>query len=117
APAEALIAEGKKEEAKKLLNNALESMPERIYRIMDAYGYSFLVENLYAVDEIEKANALTERNVKYLEDQLRYFAAITETKPNLEMQNIQYSMFTLNRFSDAAKAHGQQDLAARIEKI
>src|SRR5690606_42157143 len=42
APAEALIAEGKTEEAKKLLNNALESMPERIYRIMDAYGYSFL---------------------------------------------------------------------------
>src|SRR5690606_192903 len=83
APAEALIAEGKKEEARKLLNNALESMPERIYRIMDAYGYSFLVENLYAVDETEKANALAERNVKYLEEQLRYYAAIAETKPNL----------------------------------
>jgi len=117
APAEALIAEGKKEEARKLLNNALESMPERIYRIMDAYGYSFLVENLYAVDETEKANALAERNVKYLEEQLRYYAAIAETKPNLEMQNIQYSMFTLNRFSDAAKEHGQDELASRIEKI
>ena len=117
APAEVLIAEGKKEEAKKLLNNALESMPERIYRIMDAYGYSFLTENLYAVDETEKANALVERNVQYLEEQLRYFAAIMETKPNLEMQNIQYAMFTLNRFSDTAKAHGQQELAGRIEKI
>ena len=117
APAEVLIAEGKKEEAKKLLNNALESMPERIYRIMDAYGYPFLTENLYAVDETEKANALVERNVQYLEEQLRYFAAIMETKPNLEMQNIQYAMFTLNRFSDTAKAHGQQELAGRIEKI
>ncbi|RQP07792.1 MAG: DUF2723 domain-containing protein, partial [Parapedobacter sp.] len=117
APAEALIAEGKKEEAKKLLNNALESMPTRIYRIMDAYGYSFLAENLYAVGEADKANALAERNVKYLEEQLRYFAAITETKPNLEMQNIQYSMFTLNRFAETAKEHGQQELAARIEKI
>jgi len=117
APAEALIAEGKKEEAKKLLNNALESMPTRIYRIMDAYGYSFLAENLYAVGEADKANALAERNVKYLEEQLRYFAAIAETKPNLEMQNIQYSMFTLNRFAETAKEHGQQELAARIEKI
>ena len=117
APAEVLIAEGKKEEARKLLDNALESMPERIYRIMDAYGYSFLTENLYAVDETEKANALVERNVKYLEEQLRYYAAITETKPNLEMQNIQYAMFTLNRFSDAAKTYGQQELASRIEQI
>jgi Permeases of the drug/metabolite transporter (DMT) superfamily len=116
APAEALIAEGKKEEAKKLLNNALEYMPERIYRIMDAYGYSFLTENLYAVGETDKANALVERNVKYLDEQLRYFAAIAETKPNLEMQNIQYSMFTLNRFAEAAKEHGQTDLAARVEK-
>ncbi|SKB57200.1 Protein of unknown function [Parapedobacter luteus] len=117
APAEALIAEGRIDEAKKLLNNALETLPERIYRIMDAYSYSFIVDNLYAVGETEKANALTERNVKYLEEQLRYFAAIAETKPNLEMQNIQYSMFTLNRFAESAKEHGQDDLAARVSKI
>lgn len=117
APAEALIAEGRIDEAKKLLNNALETLPERIYRIMDAYSYSFIVDNLYAVGETEKANTLTERNVKYLEEQLRYFAAIAETKPNLEMQNIQYSMFTLNRFAESAKEHGQDDLAARVSKI
>ncbi|GGG86989.1 membrane protein [Parapedobacter pyrenivorans] len=116
APAEALIAEGKKEEAKKLLNNALEYMPERIYRIMDAYGYSFIAENLYAVGEIDKANALIERNTNYLEEQLRYYAAIAETKPNLEMQNIQYSMFTLNRFAESAKENGQEELSARITK-
>jgi len=117
APAEALIAEGRAEEAKKLLNDALESMPERIYRIMDAYGYSFLVENLYKVGETEKANAVTERNLTYLDEQLRYFAAIAETKPNLEMQNIQYSMFTLNRFAETAKEHGQTELAGRAEKM
>lgn len=117
APAEALIAEGKKEEAKKLLNNALESMPQRIFRIMDAYGYSFIAENLYAVDEVEKANALIERNTVYLEEQLRYYAAIAETKPNLEMQNIQYSMFTLNRFAEAAKKYKQEELSARVTKI
>jgi len=117
APAEALIAEGRTEEAKKLLNNALESMPERIYRIMDAYGYSFIVEHLYTVGETDKANALVERNVNYLDEQLRYYAAIAETKPNLEMQNIQYSMFTLNRFADAAKEHGQEELAARVSTV
>jgi len=117
APAEALIAEGRVDEARELLNNALEFMPERIYRIMDAYGYSFITDNLYAVGETEKAKSLTERNIAYIDDQLKYYAAIAETKPNLEMQNIQYSMFTLNRFAEAAKEHGQTDLAARIEKI
>src|SRR5690606_33298375 len=92
-------------------------MPERIYRMMDAYGYSFLVENLYKVGETEKANAVTERNLTYLDEQLRYFAAIAETKPNLEMQNIQYSMFTLNRFAETAKEHGQTELAGRAEKM
>ncbi len=117
APAEALIAEGRTEEAKSLLNNALESVPERIYRIMDAYSYSFIIKNLYQVGETDKANELVERNVKFLDDQLRYFAAIADTKPNLEMQNIQYSMFTLNRLVEASKEHGQEDLSARISKI
>lgn len=117
APAETLIAEGKIEEAKVLLNDALDQMPERIYRIMDAYGYSFIADNLYQVGETEKANALIDRNVRYLEGQLRYFAAIAETKPNLEMQNIQYTMFTLNRFADSAKEHGQTELGERVAGI
>ena len=117
APAEALIAAGKTEQAKELLNNALESMPERIYRIMDAYGYSFIAENLYAVGETDKANALIERSVDYLEGQLAYYAAIAETKPNLEMQNIQYTMFTMNRFSAAAQEYGQDELATRVSGI
>ncbi len=117
APAEVLIAEGKVDQAKDLLNKALESMPERIYRIMDAYSYSFIAQNLYQVGETDQANTLAERNVAFLEDQLRYYAAIAETKPNLEMQNIQYSMFTLNRFAEAARDHGQEELAARISKV
>lgn len=117
APAEALIAAGREEQARELLNDALAVMPERIYRVMDAYGYSFIAENLYAIGETEKANALIDRNVNYLDEQLRYYAAIAETKPNLEMQNIQYSMFTLNRFSAAAKEYGQEELANRIAGI
>lgn len=117
APAEVLINEGRTEEAKKLLLNGLENMPERIYRIMDAYGYSFFVDNLYAVGETQMANELVERNVKYLEEQLRYYAAIAETKPNLEMQNIQYCMFTLNRFADRTRAHGQEELSKRVTEV
>ncbi len=117
APAEALIASGETDRAKALLNDALDRMPERIYRIMDAYGYSFIAENLYEVGETEKANALITRNVDYLEEQLAYYAAIAETKANLEMQNIQYSMFTLNRFSAAATGNGQEELATRITTL
>src|SRR3546814_8539353 len=117
APAEALIAAGKTEQAKELLNNALENMPERIYRIMDAYGYSFIAENLYAVGETDKANELIERNIDYLEDQLAYYLAIAETKSNLEMKNIKYIMFTQNRCSAAARENGQKALATRITHV
>jgi len=117
APAEALIAEGKTEEARTLLNDALQHMPERLYRVMDSYAYSFFVQNLYQVGETEKANQLVERNLAYLTDQLRYYAAVAESKPNLEMQNIQYSMFTLNRFAEAAQAHGQEELNSRIMEV
>ena len=117
APAEALIAAGKTEQAKELLNDALENMPERIYRIMDTYSYSFIAENLYAVGENEKANALIERNVDYIDHQLAYYAAIAETKSNLEMQQIQHAMITLNRFSTAATENGQEELATRITTV
>src|SRR5690606_22734277 len=117
APAEALIDAGKTAQAKALLNNALENMPERIYRIMDAYGYSFIAENLYAVSESDKADALIDRSVDYLEQQLRYYAAIAESKPNLEMQNIQYAMFTLNRFSATATENGREELANRVTEV
>src|SRR5690606_29472061 len=61
APAEVLIAEGKTDEARNLLNNALESMPERIFRVMDSYAYAFVVQGLYAVNETEQANQLVDR--------------------------------------------------------
>lgn len=117
APADALLAEGKRDEVKALLNKAFDTLPDRIYRITDAYSYSFIAEQLYEIGESEKANQLIERNVKYLDEQLKYFAAIADTKPNLEAQNIQYSMFTLNRFATAAEEHGQQELHDRIMAV
>src|SRR5690606_7396200 len=117
AAATALIAEGREEEARQVLDNALEQMPERIFRIMDSFAYTFIVDNLYAVGETQKANALIERNLQYLDDQIRYYIAITETKPNQEMQNIQYGLYTLSRFSNSASEFGQAETHDRIEQM
>lgn len=117
SPAEALIAEGRVDEARTLLNQLFEVLPERIYRIMDSYSYSFIVDLLYQVGEVEKANAIVDKNVKYLDEQLKWFAAIAETKPNHESQNIQYSMFTLGRYAQSAEEHGQQETYNKIMTV
>jgi hypothetical protein len=117
ATATALIAEGRDAEAKEVLFDALENMPQRIFRIMDSFAYTYIVDNLYQVGEIEKANALIERNVNYLDQQLNYFAKIAETKPNHEIQNIQYALYTLGRFSDSANEYGVSEIHDRVEQL
>src|SRR5690606_35381428 len=74
AAATALIEEGRTEDAKLVLNDALTQMPKRIFRIMDSFAYTYIVDNLYQVGEMDRANELIERNATYLSDQMNYFA-------------------------------------------
>ncbi len=104
-----LIIEDKKEEARNMLNRALDVMPERIRLVNIAARYPLLVDQLYEVGETTKANQLLERNVKFLEEQLNYYAAIAETKPNTEGAAIRDSLVALQQFAFCAEAHGQQN--------
>jgi len=117
SPAEQLIAEGKTEEARALLLDLFEHMPDRLFRALDSYGYAFVVDQLYKVGETEKANEVVEKNLDFLEQHLRYYAAIAETKPNLESENIQVAMVSLNRFALAADEHGQLDVHNRVMEV
>ncbi len=118
APAEQLIAEGKNEEARELMLNLFDHMPERIFRMEESYfGYSRVVDLLYLLDETEKANELSERNLAYVSGQLKYYAAIADTKPNFEMQNIQMGMLSLNRLALLAEEYGNMDLHNRIMEV
>lgn len=117
AGAEALIGEGKTEQAREVLQDALDNMPERLYRIMDSYGYTFVADNMYQVGMNEEAEQTIDRNVTYLDELLNYYAAIAETKPNHEMENMQNALFILNRFGMISAENNSDATHNRIEKI
>src|SRR5690606_22280385 len=77
--AEGLLAEGRVEEARDVLDDALANLPERIFRIRDAFTYSFFIDNLYKVGLTDAANHLVQVNLDYLPELLDYYLAIAET--------------------------------------
>lgn len=115
--AEGLLAEGREAEAREVLDNGLANLPARIFRIRDAFTYSFFIDNLYAVGRTEEAGRLVQLNLDYLKDQLDYYLAIAETKPNLEAQNIQFGIYILGQLSDIANNHGQHEIHDRVEQM
>jgi hypothetical protein len=117
APAAEYIKEGNTARAKEILLDALEQMPPRLFRTLDCYGYTFIADNLYLVGEEEKAKALIEKNKKFLVQQMDYYLAIAETKPNLEIQSIREALFILSRFAEAASIGGDQETAQNLEEI
>lgn len=105
--AERLIAENREDDAKDVLNRAWEVLPERIHQVNVAVRYPALANGLYKVGETDKANCLLERNTRFLAEQLAYYAAIAETKPNMEGGAIRDSLVALEQWAQVAAAHGQ----------
>jgi tetratricopeptide (TPR) repeat protein len=116
-PASVYIEEGNIERAKEILYDALENMPPRLFRSLDSYGYSFIVENLYQVGDTEKARELIAKNQQFLSQQLDYYVAIAETKPNLEVQSIREALFILNRFAESAEIGGDKETANQLNQL
>ena len=75
--AEALIAEGRKEEARNILDLSLTKMPERNV----PYDRILLptVEAYYAIGDVAKGNELSERLFAIMEENLAYYTSL-ETK-------------------------------------
>src|SRR5690606_4997505 len=97
--AEMLIAEGNIDAAKNIVNRATEVLPAKIYQPDIAARYPVLADQLYTLGETEKANALVGRNLKFLEEQMAYYAAIAETQSltQAEMMGIRNSLFALQQ--------------------
>lgn len=114
--ADALIAEGRTEEAKKVLNRCLESIPDRTYNMGQSLRLYYLAESLYNAGETQKANAMVEYTRNYLIDELNYYIAIAKTKPNYENQNMRYGLTILNEMATLTKDQQQTELNASIEK-
>ena len=115
--AQGLISLGKTTEAKKLVNNAYENLPKRTYAMSDAYGYSTLIDAMYKVGEAAKANEIVSRNVKFISQNMAYYMAIAETKPNLEYRNMQFAIATLQNYKRILASANQAKELAEVDKL
>ncbi|MFM6954441.1 MAG: DUF2723 domain-containing protein [Sphingobacteriaceae bacterium] len=114
--AEQLLAEGKPEKAKKVLNKCREVVPEKLYSMSFAVRTYFTAELLYKVGETQKANALISKVTDYVSDELRYFIAVEKDKPNAASNDIQLGLSILNEAIRSTDAQGQKALSAHIQK-
>ncbi|WP_028297697.1 glycosyltransferase family 117 protein [Olivibacter sitiensis] len=117
---QSLIDEGRKEEAKQVLNKCLGSIPDKIYpsRYLNVnVSLMFLARQLYDVGEIEKGNALMLKNAQYIAEKLKYYLAIAETKPNYEMQSIQRGASILYNMAEFTKNAKQDKVSKQIDDM
>ncbi len=113
--ADNLLAEGKKEEARKALNKALEVIPGDIYSLGYTIRRYYLAENLYKVGENAKANQVIDQTADYIEKELNYLYAISQKKENLSGNEIQLGMSILNEMIRATNQYKQASLNAKLK--
>src|SRR5690606_29541508 len=81
--AQSLLAMNKTNEAKKLVVNAYDNMPKRPYLMSEVFSYTSLIDVMYKTGEIQKANEIVKRNLKFLRENMAYYMNISEIKQNL----------------------------------
>ncbi len=115
--AQNLLAMGKTTEAKKLVNNAYENMPKRVYQMAEVFSYASLIDAMYKVGEKDKANEITKRNLKYLRENMAYYTAIAESKPNLEYRNMRFGLASIQNYQRVLTDANQKELLDEVNKI
>ncbi|WP_207428162.1 DUF2723 domain-containing protein [Pedobacter sp. SYSU D00535] len=113
--AEKLLAEGKTEEAKKVLQKAQEVIPEQNYLFYYILHKYYTADLLYKVNEPAKANKLMESLASYIERELNYVHQIsTGIRPNLSTNDVQLGISVLNEMIKTAEANKQPAVASSL---
>ncbi|WP_313368414.1 DUF2723 domain-containing protein [Sphingobacterium mizutaii] len=115
--AQNLLSMGKNTEAKKLVNNAYENLPKRAYLMSEVFSYTTLIDAMYKTGEVEKANEIVKRNLKFLRENMAYYMNIAETKPNLEFRNMRFGLAAIQNYQRVLTDAKQQDLLKEVNQI
>lgn len=115
--AQNLLSMGKNTEAKKLVNNAYENLPKRAYLMSEVFSYTTLIDAMYKTGEVEKANEIVKRNLKFLRENMAYYMNIAETKPNLEFRNMRFGLAAIQNYQRVLTEAKQQDLLKEVNQI
>ncbi|MCX6281850.1 MAG: DUF2723 domain-containing protein [Bacteroidetes bacterium] len=105
----ALLAEGKKDSALKVIERCLKEMPDSA--VPFDYFVVSLADGLYKTGQVKKANAIVEKLIQSATDKLAYYFSFPD-KDLKEMElPMQESLFTLQKTGVCTKNAGQEELA------
>ena len=112
--ADALLKEGKKDSAIKVLDRCIEVMPEKNV----PYNFFMLpiAEGFYRAGEPEKANKIVERLTDIYEDDLNYYLSLTDSYAKQTKTESQRAMSVLQRMLNLSKIYKQDTLSKNIEE-
>jgi tetratricopeptide (TPR) repeat protein len=112
--ANALILEGKKDSAKKVISRCLSEMPDNT--IPFDYFVVSLAEGYYKTGEVGKANKLAEKLIRNSVDELAYYFSFSDDDLKDMETQMQESLFTLQRTGVITKTANQEILANSAEE-
>ncbi len=112
--AEALIAEGKKAEARKALDKAVEVMPEKIVpydRTM--FG---IIQGYYALGDFKVANELASKVFANYEKDMNYYLSLAPEYWTTQQNDVNTAMSMLNNMSSVAGFYKQDKISKEFAK-
>ncbi|WP_158797075.1 DUF2723 domain-containing protein [Pedobacter sp. L105] len=112
-----LIKEGKIVDAKKVVARYFEVMPDRFYGMRSMMGTYFLAENLYALGDTQRANALVVKCADYIQKELVYLSDVSKSKGRfVGGQNVQLGLQFLNQMVKTTSEQKQTKLSQQLNQ-
>jgi len=112
-----LIAEGKIAESKKVVDRYFQVIPDKFYNIRQVGSTFYLTENLYRLNDAERANALVNKSADYMNKELTHLANVSISKNYLASErDIQFYMTYLGQMVKLTEAYKQNDLSKKLER-
>ncbi|WP_437922322.1 glycosyltransferase family 117 protein [Sphingobacterium sp. LRF_L2] len=115
--AQQLVAAGEIDKAKKLVINAYDNMPKRAYLMSEVMSYVPLLEVMYKVGEVAKANEITKRNLDFIRENMSYYETIAETKSNLEYRNMRFGLASIQRYKQLLDQIDQPEMKKQVDEL
>jgi hypothetical protein len=112
-----LISEGKFDEGKKVASHYFEVIPDQFHSMYQLASTFYLTENLYRLNDAQKANQLINKSADYMTKELTYLADVSVSKNHLASEReVQFYMTFLGQMVVLTQNYKQPELSKRLEK-
>lgn len=112
-----LINEGKITESKKVANKYFEVIPAKFYSMRQVMSTYYFTENLYRLNDLNRANAMIKKTADYVGRELTHLADVSESKNQLSSeQDIRFYLGYLGQMVKLTEVFKQVELSKSLEK-